>query len=404
MTGLRSLDRDVGRLQISDFAHHDDVRILPQERLQRRRKGQPSLVVHVDLVDAGQLDFRWVFGGGDIDVALVQPVQERVQRHGFARSGWPRHEHHAVRPLDDVEQQLLLLRLIAKLVDIEPLGGRLQNPDHDLFAEQRRQRRHPEVDGALDRLFVVLVLAVFRDSDQQLHAAVLRHTLFRDVEARQHLDARRDLVADIERRLRDLREDAVDAETHAVKRFKGLEMQIRCAAQQGFGKELLQEAHHRGIVDAVGGGATRGGGSARIVFDLRGFLLGEERLDLGRRLIGEAELANQLVVFDDDRFDGHVHLLTQLFDRLRIARVGRGEDEAVLATAQRQQAQLGKVLVGRQHGRHGVELVLCQVQQRHLVLAGHEHSEVVRTHDPAAHQFVDQLGAFLTRALFKLGK
>ena len=42
-----------GHVAVTDLADYDDVRILPQERLERRREGQPRLVVHVDLVDAG---------------------------------------------------------------------------------------------------------------------------------------------------------------------------------------------------------------------------------------------------------------------------------------------------------------------------------------------------------------
>jgi hypothetical protein len=39
----------------------------------------------------------------------------------------------------------------------------------------------------------------------ELHPPVLRHALLGDVEPRDHLDPRRDLVLDRERRLRDLR-------------------------------------------------------------------------------------------------------------------------------------------------------------------------------------------------------
>ena len=35
---LRRLDRDVGGLEVADFADHDDVRVLAQEGLQRRRR------------------------------------------------------------------------------------------------------------------------------------------------------------------------------------------------------------------------------------------------------------------------------------------------------------------------------------------------------------------------------
>ena len=50
-------------------------------------KVRPGLVVDVDLVDAGQLDFRRVLGGRDVDARLVQDVEAGVQRHGLAAAG-----------------------------------------------------------------------------------------------------------------------------------------------------------------------------------------------------------------------------------------------------------------------------------------------------------------------------
>ena len=61
-----ALMRDLRRLEVADFADHDDVRILAQERAQRRGERQADLRVDVDLVDAGQLDFRRVLRGRDV--------------------------------------------------------------------------------------------------------------------------------------------------------------------------------------------------------------------------------------------------------------------------------------------------------------------------------------------------
>ena len=61
MAGLRGLDGDLGRLEVADFADHDDVRVLAQEGAQRRGEGEAHLRVDVDLVDAGQADFDRVF-------------------------------------------------------------------------------------------------------------------------------------------------------------------------------------------------------------------------------------------------------------------------------------------------------------------------------------------------------
>ena len=43
-------------LQVADFSHEDDVRVLAEEGAQRRGEGQPDLAVHLwHLVDPGQL-------------------------------------------------------------------------------------------------------------------------------------------------------------------------------------------------------------------------------------------------------------------------------------------------------------------------------------------------------------
>ncbi|MPN47564.1 hypothetical protein SDC9_195167 [bioreactor metagenome] len=84
MAGLCRFDGDLGGFQIADFAHHDDVRILTQEGTQRRGEGQSGLLVDVDLVDAGQIDFRRILSGGDVYAGLVQHVQTGVQRNRLA--------------------------------------------------------------------------------------------------------------------------------------------------------------------------------------------------------------------------------------------------------------------------------------------------------------------------------
>ena len=112
---------------------------------------------------------------------------------------------------------------------------RIEDPHHDLLAEQRRQRADPEVDR--------------RVAEHQLHPAVLRHALLGDVEPRDDLDARRQLVLDRERRLRDLAQLAVEPEADAVELLVGLEVQVGRAHVDRVDQHLLQEAHDRRVVD-----------------------------------------------------------------------------------------------------------------------------------------------------------
>ena len=101
--GVRCLNRNVGCLQITDLADHDDVRVLAQERAQRGCKGQAAFLVDVDLVDAGQVDFGRILGGGDVHTGLIEDVEAGVQRHRLARPRGAGDEHHTVRATDRLQ-------------------------------------------------------------------------------------------------------------------------------------------------------------------------------------------------------------------------------------------------------------------------------------------------------------
>jgi hypothetical protein len=106
-----------GAFQIADFADHDHVRILSQKSLERSGKGQAHAWVDVDLVDAWQIDFRRVFGGGNIDVVGVEDVQAGIERHRLAGAGRPRHQNHALRLFQRLQVGRLLFQLVAQRID-----------------------------------------------------------------------------------------------------------------------------------------------------------------------------------------------------------------------------------------------------------------------------------------------
>ena len=54
------------------------------------------------------------------------------------RAGRAGDEHHAVGPLDRVQQRSLLVWLVAERLDAELGARRIEDPHHDLLAEQRR--------------------------------------------------------------------------------------------------------------------------------------------------------------------------------------------------------------------------------------------------------------------------
>ena len=174
MARLSRFDGDVGGVQVANFADHDDVRVLAQKGLQCCCKGQPGTVVDIDLVDARQIDFGRIFHRGNVDARLIQDVQASVERHCFATARGPRHQNHAVGTLNGQHQAVFFDLFVAQRFDAQFGTGGVQDPDHDLLAEQGGQRAHPEVDGLGAKL--------------ELHSAVLRNTLFSDVHARDDLD------------------------------------------------------------------------------------------------------------------------------------------------------------------------------------------------------------------------
>ena len=190
MAGLRRLDRDIGGLEIADFADHDDIGILAQECAERRGKGETSLLVQVDLIDARELDFRRILRRRDVDAWLVEDVEAGILRYSLAAARGTGDQDHSIRALDRTQQELLLVGLVSKRLDTQLCAGGIENPQHELFAVERRQRAHAEIDRAILR-------------QDQLHPAVLRHALFRNVELGDHLDPGGHLVLDRQRRLRD---------------------------------------------------------------------------------------------------------------------------------------------------------------------------------------------------------
>ena len=138
---------------------------------------------------------------------------------------------------DRLQQAVLLDLLVAERLDADLGARRIEDPDHDLLAEQRRQGADPEVDRLVAEL--------------ELHPAVLRHAPLGDVEPGDDLDARRQLVLDRERRLGDLAQLAVDAEADAVVVLVGLEVQVGRAQVDRVDQHLLQEADDRRVLDVA---------------------------------------------------------------------------------------------------------------------------------------------------------
>ena len=202
---------------------------------------------------------------------------------------------------------------------------RVEDPDHDLLAEQRGQGRDPEVDRLVAEL--------------HLHAAVLRHALLGDVEPADDLDARGQLFLDRQRRLGDLAQLAVDAEAHPVVVFVGLEVQVGGAQVDRVDQHLLQEAHHRRVFDL--GHHLGRFGRAGVVGDVELEVVGGQRFQrLGGRGALRLHQPRQLVVLDDHPLGRQLGGELDALDRLLVGGVGAADEQAVAAPAQHHQLVL----------------------------------------------------------------
>ena len=200
----RSLDGHLGGLQVTDFAHHDDVGVLPHERAQAFGKIEVELRLHLGLIEAGLDHFDRVFHRAHVDLFGRYALQGGVQRGGLARACGPRHQDDAVRPLD---QRLPALRIVlrkAQGVQVLDRVVGVKNAHDHLFAKRRGQGRQAHF-----HLFAPLV--------PRLDAAVLGAALFHHVDAAQQLDTRHHGVVHTHGHLVDRVQHAVDAETdHAL--------------------------------------------------------------------------------------------------------------------------------------------------------------------------------------------
>ena len=106
------LHRHLGRFQIPDLAHHDDVRVLTHQRPDAVGKAQINGRLHLHLVEAVLHHLDRILDGGDIHRLRGQRPQRRIERGRLARAGRPRHQHDAVGPSRHVlpARQILALQ------------------------------------------------------------------------------------------------------------------------------------------------------------------------------------------------------------------------------------------------------------------------------------------------------
>ena len=100
------LHSNARRFDVTHFADHDDVGILPHNRAQGRGKGQTNLRLGLNLVDAFQLVFDRILDSNDFTVGRIDLVQRGLQRRTFATAGRTGNEDDAMGRFQNIDETL----------------------------------------------------------------------------------------------------------------------------------------------------------------------------------------------------------------------------------------------------------------------------------------------------------
>ena len=306
MAGLRGLHGDLRRIQVADFADHDHVRILTQDRAQTAGEGHLDTQVDLGLADAVDVVLDRVLDRHDVAAAVIQRRQGGVQRGGLARAGRAGHQHDAVRAIDDAFQCGGLLGVDAELFEIEAFGLLVENThDHTLGVGAGRDRRHTHIDLA--------------PTERARDAAILRQALLGNVELGHDLDARDDLRRQRTRRVQHLPEHAVDAEAHGDARLESLDMDVGGVLLDRFDEQAVDELDDRRVVvgfEQVLRFGERGGQTVDV-----GIVLfeafGEGGTRAGLAFVGALQKCVEFI--ERDPFHAHrtTHETTRFLDRVK---------------------------------------------------------------------------------------
>ncbi len=108
----------------------------------------------------------------------------------------------------------------------------IQDPHHDLFTQNGRQRADTQVD--------------FAAADPDVQPSVLWLSVLGDIQFRHHLDPRNDRGVHFLARFHDLSECTIDAETNRSEFLSGFDVNVAGPVIHGPINHVVHELHHRG--------------------------------------------------------------------------------------------------------------------------------------------------------------
>ncbi len=151
MSGERGLNRNFGRFKVTNFSHHDDVRVLAENRAQAFSKRILFARFNLALVQALHFILNRVFERNNFCLMIVQAFQNSVQRGGLTASRWTSGYNHAVWTLNLFGQTLLGSCSEAQFFKIKRDGVRIQETHDHAFPKGGRNGGKTDIN-----LFVLL--------------------------------------------------------------------------------------------------------------------------------------------------------------------------------------------------------------------------------------------------------
>ena len=137
----RRPDRNVRRLHIANLAHHDHVRVLPQNVAEPFRECQVDLRFHIDLRHTRQPIFHRLFDRDDPALDRIDAAEETIERRRFPAARRPGQQNDSVRLREQRPDDLALLLAHVEPVEPEMLGlGAAQQAQADRLAVHGRDR------------------------------------------------------------------------------------------------------------------------------------------------------------------------------------------------------------------------------------------------------------------------
>ncbi len=318
----------------------------------------------------------------DVHLLGVDLRQRAVQRGRLTGARGPRDQDHPVRVHDGPHEVLLGLGLEPELLQVERQVALVQDPEHDLLAEDHRQRGDAEVDDLVAQL--------------QLDPPVLGDAPLGDVEVRQDLDAGGERRLHLHRRLHDLLERAVDPVADPDLLLVRLDVDVADALHHGVGEEPVDELDDRRRIHLL---------LQRRDVDVFVLLLHELEVVLHEvpeqiahvLLIGRTvvilEVLTERVLADDHRLDVEARLEAHDIDGLVVGGVGHRHGQRPPDLSQREHQMLVGDLAVDQRVDLLVDLDLLQVDRRKTVLLGEHPSELFLIDESEVDEGVADTGA-----------